>query len=137
MLSLISVQSKLFFEIKLLKYYSPTVASLSFATVRRVAGVRHFKYTSDIVPPGSFGFLYSFLKSGQSLVLMRPPQPAPWLIKFLCTQKSNIAISEFLFVIFREIEENPSLQNIVLTDQHRALLLMRAFDKYRAHHFML
>ena len=43
----------------------------------RLVGVSHFKYASDIMPRSSFEFSYSFLKPGQSLVLMRPPQPAP------------------------------------------------------------
>ena len=76
-----------------------------------LVSVRPFKYISGIVPRRSFGFSYSFFKSGQSLVLMRPPQPPPYSIKFLLRKAlfATIAISGFIFR--REIEENPSLQN--------------------------
>ena len=76
-----------------------------------IVSVRPFKYISGIVPRCSFWFSYSFFKSGQSLVLMRPPQPPPYSIKFLLRKAlfTTIAISGFIFR--REIEENPSLQN--------------------------
>ena len=76
-----------------------------------LVSVRPFKYISGIVPRCSFWFSYSFFKSGQSLVLMRPPQPPPYSIKFLLRKAlfTTIAISGFIFR--REIEENPSLQN--------------------------
>ena len=45
-----------------------------------LVSVSHSKYTSDIVPPSSFELAYPSLKSGQSLIFMRPPQPPPYSI---------------------------------------------------------